>query len=45
MIVKYEYKLVDKINLQSLNEEGQQGWMVIDRHYGNALLMRPINEQ
>jgi hypothetical protein len=37
---KYEYKVVDRVDLLSLNEYGEDGWLVVDRSYGNALLVR-----
>ena len=37
---KYEYRVVEAVDLQSLNEYGQDGWLVIDRHYGKALLVK-----
>jgi len=44
MIAKnYEYKIVEGIpTLQLLNKEGQDGWIVIDRGYGNILMMREV---
>jgi len=44
MITKnYEYKIVEAIpTLQLLNKEGQEGWVVIDRGYGNILMMREV---
>ena len=44
MIVKnYEYKIVEgNPTLDLLNKEGAQGWVVIDRGFGNILMMREI---
>jgi len=39
----YEYKiLLAKPSLALLNEHGAEGWIVIDRHYGNILMMREV---
>jgi len=39
----YEYKfLVEHPTLQVLNEQGAQGWIIIDRHHGNVLMMREV---
>ena len=36
----YEYRIVDRVDLLSLNEYGADGWLVIDRSYGSALLVK-----
>ena len=41
---KYRYKIVDRVDLLSLNEYGEQGWLVIDRHYGSALLVQEYEQ-
>lgn len=41
-MIQYEYKVIDKVDLQSLNHWGTEGWQVVDRYYGQALLMRAI---
>jgi hypothetical protein len=44
MITKnYEYKIVEASpTLEVLNREGADGWIVIDRHHGNILMMREV---
>ena len=41
---KYKYRVVEAVDLQTLNEWGEQGWLVIDRHYGSALLVKEYEE-
>ena len=41
---KYEYRFVDRVDLQSINEYGEQGWLIVDRHYGMALLVREYEQ-
>jgi len=41
---KYKYLLVDRADIQTLNEYGEQGWLVVDRHYGKALLVKEYEE-
>jgi hypothetical protein len=39
----YEYKIVQGIpTLAVLNAHGVEGWVVIDRHHGNILMMREV---
>tara|TARA_R110000772_G_scaffold66073_1_gene147336 strand:+ start:428 stop:565 length:138 start_codon:yes stop_codon:yes gene_type:complete len=39
----YEYKIVEgNPTIALLNKEGQDGWIVIDRSYGNILMMREV---
>lgn len=39
---KYIYKVIEEVDLESLNHWGSEGWLVIDRHYGKALLAKEI---
>lgn len=39
---KYIYKVIEAVDLQTLNHWGAEGWLVIDRHYGKALLVKEI---
>ena len=37
---RYKYQIIDKVDMETLNEYGEQGWLVVDRHYGKALLVK-----
>ena len=41
---KYKYQLIDRVDLQTLNELGAEGWLVIDRHYGKSLIVKEYEE-
>jgi len=41
---RYEYQVIDNTDLQTLNDWGSKGWLVVDRHFGKALIVKEIEE-
>ena len=44
MSKKYIYKVIDNIDLESLNHWGSEGWVVCDIYPPRALLVKEIEE-